>query len=83
MIASRTVRNLSRRLGPAAVILLSLLFSGPQGTLILAAMADCQRPEPAKCMSRDCCCGSHGDGTGCRMAPARCDPAAPFVLTAV
>jgi hypothetical protein len=70
----------SPRLGASVVLLLSLLFSGPQGTLILAALAECP---PAKCMSRDCCCGPHGNATvGCHLGPARCDPAAPFVLTA-
>jgi hypothetical protein len=70
----------SPRLGAGVVLLLSLLFSGPQGTLILAALAACP---PAKCMSRDCCCGPRGNATGgCRVGPARCDPAAPFVLTA-
>jgi hypothetical protein len=78
-VSIRAVRKLSR-LGAGLVLLLSLLFSGPQGTLILAAMAECP---PVKCMSRDCCCGPQGNAApGCRLAPARCDPAAPFVLTA-
>ena len=77
----RAVRNLSRRLGAGLVLLLSLLFSGPQGTLVLSALTECP---PARCMSRDCCCGAQGNATGgCRMGPARCDPAAPFVLTSV
>ena len=68
------------RLAPAGLaLLLSLLFSGPQGTLVLAAMGKCP---PAKCMSRECCCGPHGNAAGCRVGPARCDPAAPFVLNA-
>ena len=97
MLVSRAVRNLSRlatllrraafqpigaspRLGAGVVLLLSFLFSGPQGTLILAALAECP---PAKCMSRDCCCGTRGNAAGgCRVGAARCDPAAPFVLTA-
>jgi hypothetical protein len=70
---------LPARLGPGLMVLLSLLFSGPQGTLVLSAMAACP---PLKCMSRDCCCGTNRDGSAaCRMGPARCDPAAPFVLT--
>jgi len=68
------------------VLLLPLLLSGPQGSLLLVALAYCHSETGApvaKCMSRDCCCGAHGDPTGaCRVGPACCDPAAPFVLTA-
>ena len=67
------------------MVLLPLLLSGPQGTLILSAMECAQETgaPAAKCMSRECCCGAHGDPAGaCRLGPARCDPAAPFVLTA-
>jgi hypothetical protein len=77
-VGSRPVR-LPARLGAGLLLLPSLLFSGPQGTLILSAMAECP---PAKCMRRDCCCGTQGNAAGaCRVGPARCDPAAPFVLT--